>query len=81
VLAAAPRAHYSTRGCQAASGSAKVRVDETRTPIAIDYFHLLAKQRGVVTFGIMEWIGDDVRFLMAPAGAPRPTDFTPGRER
>jgi hypothetical protein len=58
---------------------AKVRIDETRTPIAIDYLDLRAKQRGVVTLGIMEWIGDDVRFLMAPAGAPRPIDFTPDK--
>jgi uncharacterized protein (TIGR03067 family) len=57
---------------------AKVRVDETVQPIAIDYFNLLAKQNGAVTYGIMEWIGDDVRFLMAPAGAPRPVDFTVG---
>lgn len=60
---------------------AKVRIDDTRAPIAIDYLDLRAKQRGVVTLGIMEWIGDDVRFLMAPVGAPRPTEFTPGKER
>lgn len=58
---------------------AKVRVDETRTPFAVDYLDLLAKQKGSVTLGIMEWVGDDVRFLMAPAGAARPTEFTPGK--
>ena len=58
---------------------ARVRIDETHAPIAIDYFHLSAKQRGIVTLGIMEWIGDEVRFLMAPPGAPRPADFTPGK--
>jgi uncharacterized protein (TIGR03067 family) len=55
---------------------AKVRFDETASPIAVDYFNLLAKHRGAVTLGIMEWLPDDtVRFLMAPAGAPRPTSF------
>ena len=58
---------------------AKVRIDDTRTPIAVDYLNLLAKHKGLVTLGIMEWIGDEVRFLMAPVGAPRPTDFTPGK--
>jgi uncharacterized protein (TIGR03067 family) len=58
---------------------AKVRLDETATPIAVDYLSLLPRHKGVVTYGIMEWIGEDVRFLMAPAGAPRPTDFTPGK--
>lgn len=47
--------------------------------IAIDYLDLRAKQRGTITYGILEWIGDDVRFLMAAAGAPHPTDFTPGK--
>ena len=54
---------------------AKVRIDERATPIAVDYYSLLGKQKGIVTHGIMEWPGDDVRFLMAPAGAPRPTEF------
>jgi uncharacterized protein (TIGR03067 family) len=58
---------------------ARVRIDQTAFPIAIDYLSLLGKQKGTVSHGIMEWIGDDVRFLMAPAGAPRPTDFTPGK--
>jgi uncharacterized protein (TIGR03067 family) len=56
---------------------AKVRIDETATPLAVDYLSLSGKQKGTVTYGIMEWLDDgDVRFLMAPAGAPRPTDFT-----
>lgn len=33
---------------------AKVRIDEGSTPIAVDYLNLLAKQSGIVTFGIME---------------------------
>jgi uncharacterized protein (TIGR03067 family) len=54
---------------------AKVRIDETASPMRVDYFNLAGKQRGVVSRGIMEWIGDDVRFLMAPPGQPRPSSF------
>jgi hypothetical protein len=53
-----------------------VRIDETRSPIAIDYLSLAARTQGVVTRGIMEWVGDEARFLMASAGAPRPASFT-----
>jgi uncharacterized protein (TIGR03067 family) len=54
---------------------AKVRIDESATPIAVDYYSLLGDQKGTVSYGIMEWIGDEVRFLMAPAGSPRPAAF------
>jgi hypothetical protein len=54
---------------------AKVRVDESVTPIAVDYLNLHGRQAGIVTHGIMEWIGDEVRFLMAGAGQPRPSGF------
>lgn len=55
---------------------AKLRVDESVNPLAVDYLNLLPRQAGVVSRGIMEWIGDEVRFLIAPAGQPRPTRFT-----
>ena len=54
---------------------AKLRIDETANPIAVDYFNLGGKSAGTVTYGIMEWDGEDVQFLMAPPGAPRPTSF------
>jgi uncharacterized protein (TIGR03067 family) len=54
---------------------AKVRIDETTTPIAIDYYSLLGKHAGTVTHGVMDWVDDDVRFLMAPPGAPRPAEL------
>ena len=54
---------------------AKVRIDEAVTPIAVDYFNLSGKSAGTVTYGIMEWDGDEAQFLMAPPGAPRPTSF------
>jgi uncharacterized protein (TIGR03067 family) len=54
---------------------AKVRIDERAQPIAVDYLNLHGRQAGAVSYGIMEWIGDEVRFLMAPPGHPRPQDF------
>jgi hypothetical protein len=54
---------------------AKVRINETASPIAVDYLNLSGKHAGTVTLGIMEWLGDEVLFLMAAAGAPRPAAF------
>jgi uncharacterized protein (TIGR03067 family) len=55
---------------------AKVRVDERATPMAVDYLNLAGAQAGTVSHGIMEWVGDEVRFLMAGPGEPRPADFS-----
>jgi uncharacterized protein (TIGR03067 family) len=55
---------------------AKVRIDETVTPVAVDYLNLDGRKAGTVSRGIMEWVGDEPRFLMAPPGAPRPSDFS-----
>lgn len=33
-------------------------------------------QAGSVSYGILEWIGDEVRVLMAGPGRPRPEDFS-----
>ncbi len=54
---------------------AKVRVDETASPVAVDYLGLKGKQAGVVTHGILEWIGDEVRILMNGPGEARPAGF------
>ena len=54
---------------------AKVRLDERTEPIAVDYLNQTGKARGSVSRGIMEWIGDEVRFLIAAAGDPRPANF------
>ncbi len=55
---------------------ALVRIDERATPIAVDYYSLLGRHKGTVTYGIMEWLdGGDAQFLMAPAGSPRPMSF------
>ena len=60
---------------------AKVRIDERVTPMAVDYLNLGGGAKGKVSRGIMDWIGDDSRFLIASPGQPRPADFSaaPGR--
>lgn len=62
---------------------ALVRIDESTDPIHIDYYSLGGPMRGTVQHGIMQWIGDDADFNMAPHGQPRPEDFTcpPGSGR
>lgn len=55
---------------------AKVRIDETVIPIAVDYYNLAGPAKGKVTYGAMDWVGEDVRFCMASAGDARPDDFT-----
>jgi uncharacterized protein (TIGR03067 family) len=54
---------------------AKVRIDESVSPIAVDYLNLVGRQKGRVSHGIMKWVGDEARFLMAHASAPRPASF------
>jgi len=54
---------------------AKMKFDESATPIAVDYLNLSGGAKGKVTLGIMDWVGDDVRFLIASPGGPRPKDF------
>jgi uncharacterized protein (TIGR03067 family) len=59
---------------------AKVRIDETVTPLAVDYLSLKGRQSGTVSRGIMDWVGDEVRFFMAGPGQPRPADFDASRD-
>lgn len=54
---------------------AKVRVDDRVSPMAIDYLNQHGRQQGTVSLGIMEWVGEEVRFLIAAPGKPRPRDF------
>ena len=58
---------------------ARIRIDDRVQPIAIDYLDLRPATAGVVSRGIMEWVGDDVRFVIVPPGKPRPTTFDPPR--
>jgi uncharacterized protein (TIGR03067 family) len=59
---------------------AKVRIDESQQPIAIDYLDI---RRKTVTLGIMRIDDDVVQFCMAAAGDPRPTELScePGSRR
>jgi uncharacterized protein (TIGR03067 family) len=59
---------------------AKVRVDERATPVAIDYLNLSGRHAGRVSLGIMEWMGDEVRFLIAAPGRARPAAFDAGAD-
>ncbi|HEY4305364.1 MAG TPA: TIGR03067 domain-containing protein [Gemmatimonadaceae bacterium] len=54
----------------------KMRIDETASPIAVDYLHLHGRDRGKVSFGIMQWVGEKVSFLIAAAGEQRPAEFS-----
>lgn len=54
---------------------AKVRIDDSNSPAAVDYLNVGTMNTGQLSLGIMEWIGDDVRFCMASPGAPRPSEF------
>jgi uncharacterized protein (TIGR03067 family) len=53
---------------------AKMRIDDSVTPIAVDYLNL-GPHAGTISRGIMEFVGDEVRFFMAQPGSPRPADF------
>jgi len=55
---------------------ARVKIDERVSPTAVDYLNLSGRSKGKVSLGIMEWVGDEVRFLLATPGRPRPAEFT-----
>jgi len=55
---------------------AKMRIDHTTKPIAIDYTLVHGPSSGMVSLGLMEWVGEEVRFLMAAPGQERPADFS-----
>jgi uncharacterized protein (TIGR03067 family) len=54
----------------------KTRIDDSVLPIVVDYLHLHGADKGKTSLGIMEWLGEEVRFLMAAPGYPRPTTFS-----
>jgi hypothetical protein len=54
---------------------AKMRLDQSQMPIAVDYLNVGRGAKGV-TLGVIELEGDVVRFCVAPAGAARPVDFS-----
>lgn len=54
---------------------ALMRLDESVSPVAIDYLNI-GKGSPVVSRGILDWVGDDMRVCMAKAGDPRPGEFS-----
>ena len=54
---------------------AKMRFDESRTPVAVDYLNI-SRGAATVSLGILERRDDVVRTCMAPAGQARPTAFS-----
>jgi uncharacterized protein (TIGR03067 family) len=62
---------------------AKMRIDESQSPMALDYLYVGKSSRGQITLGVMDWVGDEVRMCMAGPGKSRPADFScePGSGR
>jgi uncharacterized protein (TIGR03067 family) len=54
---------------------ALVRIDESATPIHIDYFGMAGSAKGAIQRGIMEWRGDTAWFCMGAPGDERPRAF------
>ncbi len=51
------------------------RIDESKTPIEVDYLHVSGGMKGKVQFGVLSWEGNALIVNMAAPGRPRPTDF------
>jgi uncharacterized protein (TIGR03067 family) len=60
---------------------AKMRFDETTTPMSVDYLNLAGAAKGKISLGLFEWLGDEVRFAIAVPDLPRPADFAPEKGR
>lgn len=54
---------------------ALVRIDESQSPMHVDYLNIGGKAKGTTQFGVMEWRDDAAWFCMAAPGRERPTDF------
>ena len=51
------------------------RIDESKTPIAVDYLHMSGGMKGKLQFGVLSWEGNTLIVNMASPGKSRPTDF------
>lgn len=54
---------------------ALVRIDESTTPMHVDYANRGGPAKGTIQHGIMEWRGDVAWFCMGAPGGERPRDF------
>jgi uncharacterized protein (TIGR03067 family) len=55
---------------------ALIRIDESTTPVRVDYYNLCGSTKGTIQEGILSWVGDEVCFNISAPGHNRPTDFT-----
>jgi uncharacterized protein (TIGR03067 family) len=55
---------------------AKVRFNESATPLEVDYLNLAGKGKGSISQGLFRWDGDEAVFCIGAPGAPRPMDFS-----
>jgi len=53
-----------------------VRINETTSPVQIDYFNLDGAAKGTVQHGIMEWQGEVACVCIAASGQGRPAEFS-----
>ncbi len=54
----------------------KFKIDQTKTPKEIDILDETGTKNDKTKLGIYEFDGDTYRYCLAPAGKPRPTEFT-----
>jgi uncharacterized protein (TIGR03067 family) len=55
---------------------ALMRIDDSQSPIAIDYLNIGRSAKGQISLGLLRWIGDEVEICMSAPGQPRASDFT-----
>ncbi len=55
---------------------AKVRMNESASPIEVDYLNLVGKSKGSISLGLFRWEDDEAVYCIAAPGAPRPADFS-----
>jgi uncharacterized protein (TIGR03067 family) len=55
---------------------ARISIDPSKSPKAIDYLMLAGPSKGEKQLGIYEIDGDTLRFCFASPGKMRPTEFT-----
>jgi uncharacterized protein (TIGR03067 family) len=60
---------------------ALMRIHAETDSIQVDYCLLPDAVKGVLQYGIMKWMDDEICVSMASPGAQRPTDFTAGRDQ
>lgn len=55
---------------------AKIRFNESSSPLELDYYNLIGKGKGSISRGLFRWDGEEAVFCIGTPAAPRPSDFT-----